>query len=41
MQYNTQSYIGADAKGTLRAVVFSTHSPEQIGLLINELEKLR
>lgn len=34
------NYIGADAKGALRAVVFSTHTTEQIDLLINELEKI-
>jgi len=33
-------YAGVGAEGVLRAVVFSTHSPEQIQRLIEELGRL-
>ncbi|HYG99056.1 MAG TPA: pyridoxal phosphate-dependent aminotransferase family protein [Terriglobales bacterium] len=33
-------YVGAGPDGALRAVVFSTHTPEQIGRLLSELKTL-
>jgi 7-keto-8-aminopelargonate synthetase-like enzyme len=33
-------YVGAGAEGALRAVVFATHTPEQIQRLLAELKTL-
>ncbi len=33
-------YVGAGSEGALRVVVFSTHTPEQINRLLEELGKL-